>query len=125
MSDKPQRRPDGTIVPGTGSLNPGPKHTPEPFQLTFVRRCRRVADLNVVDAWEQEVLKRGPHWIKASALLAAYGYGLPKQRLTVEDERKANNQLSELSKDELRALARRALSTEQRDSGDKPANTEH
>lgn len=46
-------------------------------------RCRRIVDEHVVDAWLNEVEKRGPDWVACSKLLAAYGYGRPTQAVAV------------------------------------------
>jgi hypothetical protein len=65
----------------------------------FVNRARKAVDEYVLEAWIEEVMEknrvvgytgkegkveikkkcRGPDWVKASELLAAYGYGKPKQ----------------------------------------------
>lgn len=47
-------------------------------------RCRKAVDELVLAAWENEVRTCGPHWVRCSELLAAYGYGKPKERLEVQ-----------------------------------------
>ncbi len=51
--------------------------------LEFRARARAAVDEHVFEAWEEEVKTRGPSWLRASELLAAYGYGKPS---TVDDE---------------------------------------
>lgn len=64
------------------SGNPGgkPKIAEE-----FREKCRRVVDDHVLAAWTHEVETMGDNWIKASELLAAYGYGRPAQPVTGAD----------------------------------------
>ncbi len=64
------------------SGNPGgrPKETPE-FRL----KARVAVDKYVIDKWIDEVATGGDDWIKASELLAAYGYGKPSQSFEVND----------------------------------------
>lgn len=45
----------------------------------FKERCRRAVDERVISAWISEVESLGDSWLKASELLAAYGYGRPAQ----------------------------------------------
>lgn len=49
---------------------------------TFREKARRAVDEHVISAWISEVEKRGKEWVKASELLAGYGYGKPSQPLT-------------------------------------------
>jgi hypothetical protein len=54
----------------------------EEFKLT----CRRIVDEHVIEAWRNEVVSLGEHWVKCSELLAAYGYGRPVQHVEVRPE---------------------------------------
>lgn len=58
------------------SGNPGGKPKTDP---KFRIACRRFVDEHVLKAWQDEVLERGEKWLEASKLLAAYGYGVPKE----------------------------------------------
>jgi hypothetical protein len=89
--DGANRRPDGRFGAGNRA-NPGgrPKELEE-----FRKKARSAVDEHVLQAWVDEVqvkprprvtltgtievLERGEHWMKASELLAAYGYGKPAQ----------------------------------------------
>lgn len=75
------RGPDGRLLPGA-SGNPGgrPKVAGE-FRL----KARAVVDELVLAAWENEVRSLGENWMRASELLAAYGYGKPSQTVDVTD----------------------------------------
>ena len=115
MSDQPKviRDGNGRLLPGS-TLNPGGRHnTP----LMFRKYCRRIVDEKVIKAWEEELDARGDYWVKCSELLAAYGYGSPKQVLKIEDDERP---AASLTTDELRALARTKLSTERRDDEPEP-----
>lgn len=99
MPTKEKKTPRGKpFTKGDQRINPGgrPKVPPE-----FKRRCSDFTDTHVLAAWEQEVIGRGEHWLKASELLAAYGKGRPTQAVEVK--------VSELSDEQLVAEARRAL----------------
>lgn len=67
---------------GDPSPNPGGKPKTEPL---FRARCRKFVDEHVVKAWQDEVTTRGEKWLEASKLLAAYGYGIPKDAPTDAD----------------------------------------
>lgn len=113
--DKPAkvvRDANGRVI--SGNMNPGGRPK---LKAHFRYRCREIVDEHVIDAWREEVVNRGEYWIKASALLAAYGYGMPKQEMKLDDNRPPTR---ELTVDELRELARRQLSSEQRDDGNEP-----
>ncbi len=60
-----------------------PLGRPKEF-FNFRSMCRQFVNASVVQAWCQEVLEKGPNWLKASELLAAYGYGRPSQTLEVD-----------------------------------------
>jgi hypothetical protein len=45
----------------------------------FKQKCRDFTREQLFDAWSQEVLERGEHWMKAAELIAAYGEGKPPQ----------------------------------------------
>lgn len=57
----------------------GPGRPPVPAE--FKKRCSDFTDATVVPAWVEEVETRGPNWMKAAELLAAYGKGKPSQPL--------------------------------------------
>lgn len=46
-------------------------------------RCIEAVDDHVVEAWIKEVTTRGDEWVECSKLLTAYGYGKPKQDISV------------------------------------------
>ena len=52
----------------------------------FRDRCRKFVDLHVVEMWEKEVQNAGEEKMKASELLAAYGYGKPAQAIQLTGE---------------------------------------
>lgn len=104
------------------SGNPGgrPKVADE-----FKARCRRILDETVIDAWADEIKMRpreiitpagpfemecrGPHWVKASELIAGYAIGKPAQRteLTGADGGPVNvRDVSELSDADLEHIAK-------------------
>ena len=60
----------------SGNLDGRPKVNQE-FRL----KARCAVDAHVIDAWISEVTTRGEHWIEASKLLAAYGYGKPTEHI--------------------------------------------
>lgn len=43
----------------------------------FRDRARKAVDEHVLERWIREVIEDGPEWVRASELLAAYGYGKP------------------------------------------------
>ena len=63
-----------------GDPSPNPSGRPKE-NVEFLARCKSAVDKYVIDAWLVEVEHFGPNWMKASELLAAYGYGKPTQRL--------------------------------------------
>jgi hypothetical protein len=68
-----KRGPGRPFAPGqSGNPSGRPK-----VAVQFRDRARAVVDSLVLEAWEAEVRDRGPHWLRASELLAAYGYGKP------------------------------------------------
>lgn len=71
-------------MPGPGKkFEKGNKGGPgrPPIPAEFKEKCRAFTDSTVREAWEQEVIKRGDHWMKAAELLAAYGHGKPAQSI--------------------------------------------
>jgi hypothetical protein len=64
------------------SGNPGGR----PKRAEFEKKARKAVDEKVVDAWIDEVEKRGEDWMRASELLAAYGYGKPPATVEVTGE---------------------------------------
>jgi hypothetical protein len=82
-SAETRRRGPGKPFKKGESPNPGgrPKLLPE-----FRAKCRAVVDESVIQRWTTEVVGTeengwtpGPDWLRASELLAAYGYGRPTQ----------------------------------------------
>jgi hypothetical protein len=67
-------------MPGPGRRfekgNPGGGRPKIPSE--FRQKCRSFTP-ELFDAWRQEVLERGEHWMKAAELIAAYGEGRPAQ----------------------------------------------
>jgi len=57
------------------SGNPGGKTK---LEFAFRKRCRQAVDEHCVEKWIAEVKEQGEHWVRCSELLAAYGYGKPK-----------------------------------------------
>lgn len=47
----------------------------------FRAKARRIVDAKVLNLWEAEIDNDGPDKMKASELLAAYGYGKPAQAI--------------------------------------------
>jgi hypothetical protein len=99
---------NGRMVPGT-TLNPSgrPKVVEE-----FRARARKAVDEKIVARWIREVEDDGPDWVKCSELLAAYGYGKPSQSVELNADVTASNPHSQLTIEELRALARHQLEEE-------------
>ncbi len=58
-----------------------PKGRPKTIE-EFRKRCRAAVDKHVIKAWEKEIEAQGPHWVKCSEMLAAYGYCKPPQPVT-------------------------------------------
>ena len=54
--------------------------------VEFQARARKLVDELVLKAWEAEVRSMRDDWMKASELLAAYGYGKPSQSLDITAE---------------------------------------
>lgn len=98
--DGAARGPGRPFEPGK-SGNPGGR--PKTAQQ-FRARARAAVDEHVIEAWEDEVTNRGPAWLRASELLAAYGYGKPS---TIDDENDAPvNPLAGLSTEQILAIAK-------------------
>ena len=98
----PENRDETGRFRSGASGNPGgrPKVARE-----FRQRAAAVVDAHVVAAWESEVIERGPHWVRCSELLAAYGYGKPT---AIDDEgsEASCRPLEGLRPDQLIAIAR-------------------
>jgi hypothetical protein len=75
-------------------------------------------DEHVVDAWCQEVRERGEKWLEASKLLAAYGYGIPKDTATEEQMRTIEGESSVTPARALQALDDAPLTPEPRGPDD-------
>ena len=60
---------------GKAPKSPGRPRIPEEFK----ERAKASSLERCLPAWEQEIDERGPNWLKASELLAAYGQGKPSQ----------------------------------------------
>ncbi len=102
FANKPEtKRGNPNWVKGGSSPNPtGRPRSVDEFRL----KARAVVDELVLQAWEAEVRNMGDNWLKASELLAAYGYGKPTQGIEVSDVTKSP--AKELTADDLRALAK-------------------
>lgn len=73
----------------------------------FRQRARKAVDEHVLGRWIQEVVQDGPEWMRASEMLAAYGYGKPSS--APEDlaaVREGGASLSVLTRDELLKIAK-------------------
>ena len=81
----------------------------------FRDKCRRVVDALCIQAWEAEVEGKGEDWLRASELLAAYGYGRPS-KAEGDGETEAPRLPEGLTLDELRAIARTAKQAESDDA---------
>ncbi len=64
----------------SGNPSGRPKDLPE-----FRRRAREAVNEHVLQKWIDEVTSGGDDWMKASELLAAYGYGKPSQTVDLTD----------------------------------------
>ncbi len=62
----------------SGNLNGRPKVVDE-----FRAKARKAVDELVLEKWIDEVRNMGDDWLRASELLAAYGYGKPSQGIEV------------------------------------------
>lgn len=91
------RKQDGTSASG----NPGgrPKGDSE-----FKLKARAAVDAHVLEKWIEEVKTHGDEWMKASELLAAYGYGKPTQGIEVSNKT-ADEEAAGLSDGKLEKLA--------------------
>ena len=106
---------NGRFEGGSGNPLGRPKALP-----MFRSRCRERTDERVFAAWVDEIevrervvghafgapiidVCRGKEWIRASELLAAYGYGKPAQAVSVDVTH--HRDVRELSRDELMAIA--------------------
>lgn len=91
------------------SGNPGgrPKGRSE-----FHSRARGIVDELVLSCWENEIRTKGEDWMKASELLAAYGYGKPSQSLEVTAEVQTHDARKEMTLEELQALSRAQMEKE-------------
>lgn len=98
----------GSFKPGqSGNPNGRPKAAEE-----FRIKARALVDELVLKAWEAEVRSMGDDWLKASELLAAYGYGKPSQSIDITADVTSTSPHAELSAEELRAIARSQLERE-------------
>jgi hypothetical protein len=75
------------------------------------KRCRDIVDAKVIAKWEAEIDEGGPAWVKCSELLAAYGYGKPKDVGGADDDAKPNP-LEGLTPEQIAALAELELPEE-------------
>lgn len=79
----------GAKKANAGSFKKGQSGNPSgkpKLDREFRDRCRKAVDEKVIDAWINEVECMGTNWLKASELLAAYGYGRPTQPVAGPDE---------------------------------------
>lgn len=68
----------------TGTKRPSNEGGPKFGQAVFKASARQVVDAHVINAWSNEIVTKGPQWIKASELVTAYAYGKPKQSVELE-----------------------------------------
>lgn len=90
-----------------GGPSPNPGGRPK-IAEAFRASCRAFVDEHVLQAWQNEVLTLGKDWLRASELLAAYGYGRPTQTVEVRPETLTDEELRK----EAEAVAREALGLE-------------
>lgn len=98
----------GKFLPGE---SPNPNGRPKVAE-EFRARARKAVDDHVIDAWILEVENLGDEWIRASELLAAYGYGKPSQAVELTgagggalEVLMATKRPEELTDDQLLAIA--------------------
>ena len=70
----------------------------------FRDRARKATDEFVIAAWISEVESMGDNWIKASELLAAYGYGRPAQSMELTGRGGGPIEYRDMTTDQLKAL---------------------
>lgn len=90
----------------SGNPNGRPKVADE-----FRTKARAVVDELVLAAWENEVRCMGDDWLRASELLAAYGYGRPNQSVEVNDVTERDT-TPPLTNDQRRDLLKAQLAAE-------------
>jgi hypothetical protein len=80
----------------------------------FRDRARKAADEHVISAWISEVESMGDSWLKASELLAAYGYGRPTQGVELTGKDGKDLIPEEIPTAQLRALLAIELAKEKK-----------
>ena len=74
--------------------------------MEFQSRARLAADGLALPAWEAEVVEHGKDWLRASELLAAYGYGKPPQTIDLKAQVTTENPLAGMTKAEVLEVVR-------------------
>ena len=91
---------NGTFPKGkSGNPNGRPKIVEE-----FRDRARKATDEFVIAAWISEVESMGDNWVKASELLAAYGYGRPAQSMELTGKGGGPIEYRDMTTEQLKAL---------------------
>jgi hypothetical protein len=94
---------------GSPSVNPTGRPT---VAVEFRVKARALVDELVLKAWEREVRNGGDNWLKASELLAAYGYGKPNQSIDLTADVTSRDASPPLTNDERRRLLQLQLDGE-------------
>ena len=71
----------------------------------FRERARKAVDEHVLQKWVDEVVNNGEHWMRASEMLAAYGYGKPPSAPEDNDAVRESGRVP-LTREEALAIAR-------------------
>lgn len=77
---KPKQKQRGKGRPFAKGVSGNPNGRPRVDDV-FRDKARGAADEHCINAWVAEIVAQGPQWIRASELLAAYGFGKPSQRV--------------------------------------------
>lgn len=83
----------------SGNPNGRPKIVEE-----FRDRARKATDEWVLKSWIAEVQEMGKDWVKASELLAAYGYGRPSQGIELTGKNGGPVEFHDMTTEQLKAL---------------------
>lgn len=72
----------------------------------FRERARKAVDEHVLQRWVDEVVNGGEYWMRASEMLAAYGYGKPPSAPEDNDALRDSGARVPLTREEALAIAR-------------------